>query len=341
MIGDGKNPVEHLLEKTAHRLSQGLTALEQFLARVSDELRAALLRARRFIWQQIRLGLRNLRYLLGLLSIFLALVWIGSGFHELTFRNLWLLKWLGWVGTVFTALVLLGGLLAMFYPLKEHPQKRAMTAPFVLLNVVALTLLVIATHLQYDFRSPILGWTQVLMRSVVEKAATLRNHYYLSRSQSTSPPLHWPWSEKQQTPEVPVPAPVPIPVECKNAGGTNWVPADRWSNQPETPLNMWIERMWLIDGNTILDVAVNGWYPSGAVSLNQAKGTYFVDDIGRVYPLEGDSGDYGFFSGIHAVVGDEIYRFQLTFPGLDHHAKYLRIHHPQFQQHVLEICPGW
>ncbi len=343
MSEKGNNTVEHLLERTAQRLSLGLTALERYLSKVSDKFQAAVVRAGRFIREQIRLGLRNLRYLLGLLSIFLALVWIASGFHELTFHDLWLLKWLGWAGTSLIALIALGGLLALFFPSKEESPKRALTGSFILLHTLALTLLGLAIYLGYDFRSPALKWAQISMRSAVEKVTSLRNHYYLSESQavsvdtrqSTSPPSQR--SEKQHVSEVP--APVPIPVECQSPDGTNWVPAD-W-NKGATPLNMWVERMWLINGNTVLDVAVRGWYRSGTVDLDQAKGAYLVDDVGKAYPLVDDSGDYSFFLGEHTVIGDEIYRFQLTFPGLDHYSKYMYLHHPQFREHILNICPHW
>jgi hypothetical protein len=338
MNANGKNPSEHLLEKTAHLFSNGLTALEHFLSRVSAGLRAASIRARRFIWTQVLLGLRNVRYLLGLFSVFLALAWIGSGFHEFTFHNLRLLKRLGWAGTVVIGLIAFGGLIAMFYPLKEQSPKRAMTGNFVLLHLFVLTLLGVAIPLHYDFQSPVLHWTQLSMRLAFKKTASFLSRYYPSQSQAVS-------ADTQQSPSTSeIPIPLPISVECKASNGINWVPAD--SNtldlKPVTiPLNMWVERMWLKNGSTILDLAVKGWYPSGTVNLDEAKGAYIVDDVGKVYPLTDDSGDYSFFGGRHTLAADEVYRFQLSFPGLDHRSKTILLHHPQFQQHILNLCPNW
>ena len=334
------NPFEQLLEKTAQYLSGRIAAVEHSFSILSSKLRAACVRVGRSAWESLRSGVRNLRYLLALFSIFLALVWIGSGFFELTFYESWQLKVIGWSGSTFIAIVILIGFVTLFFPApKDFSLSHTLTVRYLMVNIVAVMALGGAMHLGYEFRSPILRRAANSMIYITDRfprrgIGDFRSASDPTQSRIQSQPIpDHPWFGKQS--QLTSSSPTVIRVECKKED-KNWVSSDG-----NIPLNMWVEGMSLTDRATTLDVAVKGWYTSGATSLDAATGAYLVDDAGQVYLLDTDFGDYGFFSNQRSVVGDEIYRFKLKFPKLDHHSGNIRFHHPQFRDHVIDLFPCW
>jgi hypothetical protein len=339
-----ENPLERLLEQAAQYLSQALAALENFFSILTHWLGRAVVRTTRFIWRQLRLGLKNLRYLFGLSWAFLALVWIASGFHELTFNKSWIAKIFGWTGIGFVGLVTIGAIVAMLSPtlLEKRTPKATFTFRFTLVHFIALFSVVAATHLHYQFRSRVLRWTQCSFLSVKAGFVSLQIHGPGIRWNA------WPWSENQQasSPHSVSTPYVTVSVRSKGSGDANWDRALDDEITQNTQLNLWVEKIRLTDTATIVDVAVKTWNASTQANLKKATTAYFVDDAGNKYELTEDKGDYPVaeehFSDsipVHVCKGDEIYRFQLLFPKLTHPSGLIYLHHPQFER--LEIDLDW
>ena len=320
------SPTDQLLEKIGRYLSNALTAFESLLSEIGTRLWAAVRRTGHFVLRTLRQGLKNLSYLLRLSSIFLALVWIGSGCFEFTYNGSWILKALGWAGTIFAGAVILSGVVISLWPgfSEKYSDQRTHTIQFIFVHIVALAFLYRGMHFHYEFRSPVLKWAKTSLVSVLLRIAPLAAPRELNGTQSYS-------TDGQGTPKQDsqskrfkdwIPSvrstseksPLLISVKCKGAGDNTWARA----NDHDTQLSMWVEKIRQTETNTILDVAVKTWFESTTGALQKAEGTYFVDDVGTKYSLEDDRGDYTFFDRTHICKGDEIYRFQLLFRKLTH-----------------------
>src|SRR2546422_9592555 len=97
-------PLEQFLEDATRYLSLVLDAFEGLVSEFANRLWASVKRTGRFVLRMLRQGLISLSYLLRLFSIFLALVWFGSGCHYVSYYESSILKVVGWAGTIFIAL---------------------------------------------------------------------------------------------------------------------------------------------------------------------------------------------------------------------------------------------
>lgn len=102
-------------------------------------------------------------------------------------------------------------------------------------------------------------------------------------------------------------------------------------------LDMSVEGVGLVNGKTVLWLAVKSRPELEHEFLYPASGAYLIDSKGTRYDLEKDQGDYqrydrGFLDWYFArVVGlHEVYRFGLVFPKLSDQTPYLHVNHPRF-----------
>lgn len=340
-----EGPLERLVEKIGQHLSRVLDAFEGLLSEIGLHLWTGVKRTGRFVLRMLRQGLKNLSYLLRLASIFLALLWIGSGCFELTYLDSLILKALGWMGTVFVAAIILAGMVVFLRPgvSEKYSDQRAHTIKFLLIHMIALVVLSGGIYCHYEFHSPVLKWAQSSLASGLLKVATLETPRKpagaesYSTEQKITPRIYSRWEMLKNwisgSPPASETPPLVVAVKCKGDDDTTWAKAS------DTQLNMWVEDIRLTEKSTILDMAAKTWFPTTTGDLRKATGAYFVDDEGVKYQLEDDNGDYTLFDGTHTCKGDEIYRFQLLFPKLTHRSAYIYLHHPQFER--LEVDLDW
>lgn len=327
------------LQRAGDLLARRLDALNDHVRQLGEDLKSAAIRARRFIWEQIKLLAISLRHLLSIFSTFLALIWIGSGFLELTFRESILVKSLGWIG----ALIIGGTLCSAIWVLfrnsssSEERSPRVSSARFLLIHVVAIVVICVATLYGYEFRFPVLRLTQSAVRVVLWEIT-----FQGTRIMSLFRPAETPANPDSipPTPAIPTRPAIAIPMHNKSSvdDGQAWVttPDDEPSESRE--LNYWIEQVWLSDQATVLDVAVRTWDKWNNVRLHKAEDAYLTDDRGTRYDLRNDGGVYN-SSNVYICKQDEIVRFKIEFPRLDHRSKYLLLHQSHFQ--ILRIDLDW
>jgi hypothetical protein len=328
------DPVGHVLERTAGYLSHGLSALEDFLSRVTHWFGRAIFRTARHVWQQLRFGFRNLRYLFGLAWVLLALAWIGSGFHEITFLHSRIAQAIGWLGVGVIVLIAVGGIVVMFSPGQSEStgSRVLLLLQITLVNAGAVLGIVIASGFHHELRSPLLKSAQSVLVSFVTRYSTLP-----SKIPSSTSPVHNLVATTSPSPLL------STTVHCKTVNGDSVAK----SLDQEGSLSLWVDKIWLTDSGTDLDLAAKTAGNSTDANLKKATGAYFVDDTGARYELTQDQGVYSsvephvFGDNLQVRVcrGDEVCRFKLTFQKLTHEAPVIYLHHPQFER--LEIDLDW
>lgn len=340
-------PFSSVLDKTAQRFSLALANIERFLSYIGNQLGKAIRRVAHSAWIQLGLGIKNLIYLLGFAWIFFGLVFFESDFHELTFQRWLLLKIFGWIGVVTLALVTLGAVAAMFFPApaeKSSLKTTTLVLRFTVVNAIAVGILVGGTYWHYQFRSPVLRWSQSALLSAEDELVAIQSH-----GQSKTSPMH-----ASSGPQTSVNSPqgrtasslIAVPVLCKGDAGTRWASAINDGTADDFRLNMWVEKIVLTPTATVLHVAVKTWTESTQADLMSAAGAYFVDDEGNEYDLVLDQGIYPSVEhresgnvSVRLCKGDDICRFTLVFQRLTHRSKFIYFHHPQFQR--LEVDLEW
>lgn len=313
-----------LLHDSAQLLSRRIAALEDFLSVVRKKLKLAAIRTSQYTWRQLKLILWNLLYLFQLAASFWVLALFASTFHELTFLQRKAFTVIGWLGISIVAFIAIWGLgVVIFRSKSKEPEGKSHIGSQIWTIVFAfLALDLVAICTPYRLHSP-------LLRSMQISSLAVTNHFapFVTGMRSSDLGTHIFQKSELRVSNPLTSGPQAVSVQCKTDDGKTWVTDVR-----DAPLNMWVERAWLENDKTTLDLAVKTWYPSVSAELERADDAYIVDNLGRVYGLSKDSGEYTFFRHVHLVLGDQTYRFQLTFHGgLDHQVTYLKIHHPQFE----------
>src|SRR5579864_1837953 len=160
--------IEKALQDFADHFKSIITTIEQFVSN-------AVKRAARFAWNLLLQFLRIAKSVLVLVSVYVAVLVIGSGFFELTYFDSLFAKVVGWLGAA-VAVSLFIATLALI-PSRRRPvagERKQAFIWFHVVNICAVVVIILGSSWHYRFHFPLV-YVQDFIESIWPNGSTTSN----------------------------------------------------------------------------------------------------------------------------------------------------------------------